>query len=249
MKTCAVHLLIVSLLLALLAGCGVKNGQGRASARGTAQARVDESTGLLADSLAEDPNGRLHELLRQARGVMLIPAIGDIGFIFSVGTGNALMTARTDHGWTGPVFMSRTTVGWGLQAGVTKQSGLLLIMHEEDVRYILEKGGVLQGQARAVVLNRELEPNETDSFQQSGDIYFVGERTGLYAGIALDAGGFSNRTNLNEAFTGVVGGAPETILFDRKIRPHGAERLLEMLDAAGPPTPENEKDGTEVPSN
>ena len=249
MKTPAAHLLLMPLLLVLLVGCGVKHTDGGASARGTAQALVDESTGLLADSLANDKSGRLHELLREAKGVMLVPAIGDIGFILSVGNGNALMTARTDHGWTGPVFMSRTTVGWGFQAGVSKQSGLLLIMHEDDIRYILEKGGVLKGQARAVLLNNQLEANETDSFYQSGDIYFVGERTGLYAGIALDAGGFSNRTGLNEAFSGVAGGAPEAILFDKKIRPHGAERLLEMLDEAGAPTPEKEKDGTEVPSN
>lgn len=245
----ATHIAAVLVLLTLLAGCAATGSKGATTDRGTAQALVDEATGMVEDSLAKDKDGRVHRLIGEAKGIMIIPAIGDVGFIFSIGHGNALVAARTDQGWTGPVFMSKSSVGWGLQAGVSKESGLLLIMDEEDVRYILEKGAVLSGQARAVALNAELEANQTPEFQESGNIYFIGERTGLYAGIALNTGGFSNRTNLNQAFTGVEGGSPETILFDKKIRPYGAERLLELLDKAASDPRKNEKDGTEVPSN
>ncbi|XXJ20309.1 lipid-binding SYLF domain-containing protein [Desulfovibrio caledoniensis] len=245
----ATHIAAVLLLLTLLAGCAATASKGATTDRGTAQALVDEATGMVEDSLEKDKDGRVHRLIGEAKGIMIIPAIGDVGFIFSIGHGNALVAARTDQGWTGPVFMSKSSVGWGLQAGVSKESGLLLIMDEEDVRYILEKGAVFSGQARAVALNAELEANQTPEFQESGNIYFIGERTGLYAGIALNTGGFSNRTKLNQAFTGVEGGSPETILFDKKIRPYGSERLLELLDKAASEPHENEKDGTEVPSN
>lgn len=241
--------LALTALLAALVGCAVKSPDSGTD-RGTAQALVDESTRLLGDSLANDEDGRLHRLIARAKGIVLIPAVGDVSFFFSIGSGNALVTARTDDGWTGPVFMSKTTVGWGLQAGVSKQSGLLLVMDEEDLRYILKKGGVLRGQARVVALNVDQEYNETPEFQGAGKVYFVGARSGLYAGVALSGGGFSNRLGLNEAFTGVEGGSPETILFDRKLKPRGADRLLGMLagaEASG--AAQNEKDGTEVPSN
>jgi lipid-binding SYLF domain-containing protein len=204
---------------------------------------------MIEDSLEKDQDGRLHRLIGEAKGIMVIPAIGDVSFIFSLGHGNALVAARTDQGWTGPVFLSKSSIGWGLQAGVSKESGLLLIMHEDDVRYILEKGAILQGKARAVALNAQLDVDETPPFYEAGDIYFVGERSGLYAGVALTTGGFSNRTRLNQAFSGVEGGSPETILFDKKLRPHGAERLLDLLDKVGSESLKNEKDGTEVPSN
>ncbi|OIQ52009.1 hypothetical protein BerOc1_00479 [Pseudodesulfovibrio hydrargyri] len=245
----AMHIAAVPLLLALLAGCAATASKGAATNRGTAQALVDEATVMVEDSLKEDKDGRVHRLIGEAKGIMIIPAIGDIGFIFSVGHGNALVAARTDNGWSGPVFMSKSSVGWGLQAGVSKESGLLLIMDQDDVRYILEKGAVLSGKARAVALNAQLDVDQTPEFYESGAIYFVGERSGLYAGVALNTGGFSNRTNLNQAFSGVEGGSPETILFDRQLRPHGAERLLELLDKAASESQKNEKDGTEVPSN
>jgi len=239
----------VLLLLALSAGCAPTASGGATSDRGTAQALVDEATAMIQDSLEKDKDGDLRQLLRDAQGIMVIPAVGDVSFIFSLGHGNAVLSARTDKGWTGPVFMSKSSVGWGLQAGVSKESGLLLIMHRDDVRYILEKGAVLQGKARIVALNAELDADQTPEFYESGGIYFVGERSGLYAGMALNSGGYSNRTGLNQAFSGVQGGGPETILFEKKIRPHGAERLLELLDSAGSAVHENEKDGTEVPSD
>ncbi|WP_272700038.1 lipid-binding SYLF domain-containing protein [Desulfovibrio sp. Fe33] len=242
------YIVSVLLLLALLAGCGVTSAKNAATDRGTAQALVDESSGLLAQLLEDDKDGRLRRLLGEAKGVVILPAVGDVSFIFSLGGGNALLIARPGGEWTGPVFMSRTSVGMGFQAGVTKQSGLLVIMHEDDVRYILETGAVLRGQARIVALNAEYDVNETPEFYESGDIYFVGGRSGLYAGMALNTGGFSNRTGLNQAYSGVEGGAPDTILFEKKTRPHGAERLLELLDGTGSASPENEKDGTEVPS-
>ncbi|WP_319584427.1 lipid-binding SYLF domain-containing protein [uncultured Pseudodesulfovibrio sp.] len=245
----ATHIAVVLVLLALLAGCAATASKGGTTDSGTAQALVDEATGMVEKSLEKDKDGRVHRLISEAKGIMIIPAIGDVSFFFSIGHGNALIVARTDKGWTGPVFMSKSSVGWGLQAGVSKESGLLLIMDEDDVRYILEKGAVLSGKARAVALNAELDADQTPEFQESGNIYFVGERTGLYAGVALSTGGFSNRTRLNQAFSGVEGGSPETILFDKKLRPHGAERLLELLDRAGSEPRKNEKDGTEVPSN
>ena len=241
------YIVSVLLLLALLAGCGVTSAKGAATDQGMAQALVDESSGLLTQWLEKDKDGRLRRLLDEAKGVVILPAVGDVSFFFALGGGNALLAARTDQGWTGPVFMSRTSVGWGLQAGVTKQSGLMIVMHEDDVRYILETGAVLRGQARIVALNAEYDVNETPEFYESGDIYFVGERSGIYAGMALNTGGFSNRTGLNQAFSGVEGGAPDTILFEKKLRPHGAGRLLELLDGTNSSSPENEKDGTEVP--
>ncbi|WP_207265049.1 lipid-binding SYLF domain-containing protein [Desulfovibrio sp. Huiquan2017] len=245
----ALNILSVLLCLVLVSGCAATGSNGAVTNRGTAQALVDESSGMLEHYLEKDRDGFLRDLLRDAKAVMIIPAVGDVSFFFSLGHGNALLAARTDAGWTGPVFLSKTSVGWGLQAGISKESGLLLIMHEDDVRYILEKGAALRGQARIVALNAELEANQTPEFYESGDIYFVGERSGLYAGMALSTGGYTNRTALNQAFSGVEGGAPETILFEKRIRPHGAERLLELLDGAGSGTPKNEKDGTEVPSN
>jgi lipid-binding SYLF domain-containing protein len=252
------HYLILAVIVTgfLLAGCAGKTTRGKTSDMAVAQALVDEATQLLGQSLDNDERGTLKRLIARAKGIMIIPAIGDVSFLFSVGGGNAIVFANTDTGWTGPVFLSKGTAGFGLQAGVSKQSGLMLYMHDDDVRYLLNTGSVLQGQARAVLLTLDYKVNETPEFQESGEVYFVGERSGLYAGIAIGGGGFSDRIGLNEVYSGVEGGGPIAILYEVGSMPTGAQRLRDMLKQAvidekkvSFPGVTKEKDGTEVPSN
>lgn len=246
--------IIVSALL--LAGCGGKSTRGASNDAATAQALVDESTRVLAGYLEKDADGTLKGLIARAKGIMIIPAIGDVSFLFSIGGGNAIVLANTASGWTGPVFLSKGTAGFGFQAGISKQSGLFLYMHEDDVRYILRTGAVIQGQARAIILSADYKGNETPEFYESGDVYFVGEHSGLYAGIAIDGGGFSDRTSLNEVYTGVKGGGPLAILYKEGSMPDGAQKLRDMLVQAGnagknavTSDEETKMDGTNVPSN
>lgn len=246
-------------LLTACFGCAAKTTRSRPGDAAAAQKLVDEAAVLLEDSLAKDVDGSLKQLLGRARGVMIIPGIGNVSFLFSVGGGYGIVMANTDAGWTGPVFLSKGTFGFGFQAGFAKQTGLLIFMHEDDVRYLLETGAILRGQARAVILNAELEANQTPEFFDSGDVYFVGDHSGLYAGIAIDGGGFSDRVALNEACSGVKGGGPLAILYKQKAQPEGARKIRDMLDAAREDGElavkeaagylEKQKDGTEVPSN
>jgi lipid-binding SYLF domain-containing protein len=240
----------------LLAGCSAKSTRGTTNDLAVAQGMVDEAVTVLAESLAKDQNGVLKELISRAKGIMIIPAIGDVSFIFSVGGGNSIVLANTDAGWTGPVFFSKGTVGFGAQAGISKQSGLMLYMNEDDVRYLLRTGGVLRGKARATILTADYKANETPEFYESGDVYFVGEHSGLYAGIAIDGGGFSDRTGLNEVYCGVKGGGPLAILYKESSMPSGALKLRDLLIQAGADGKNavlsheaTKKDETEVPSN
>ncbi|MBI9079299.1 MAG: lipid-binding SYLF domain-containing protein [Pseudodesulfovibrio sp.] len=252
------HYLILAVIVTgfLFVGCAGKTTRGKTSDMAVAQAFVDEATQLLGQSLDKDERGTLKKLIARAKGIMIIPAIGDVSFLFSVGGGNAVMLANTDSGWTGPVFLSKGTAGFGLQAGVSKQSGFMLYMHEDDVRYLLKTGAVVKGQARLTLFTSDYKGNETPEFYESGDVYFVGEHSGLYAGIAIDGGGFSDRIGLNAIYSGVEGGGPVAILYEVGSMPTGAQRLRDMLKQAVIDEEKvslsgmtKEKDGTEVPSN
>lgn len=229
--------LIVIGLVAILCGCAGKSasikGEDTAKHAAEAQRFVDEARTVLANALKTDTDGSLKELVSRAKGVMIIPSVADVSLLFSVGGGYGVVLANTDAGWTGPVFLSKGTFGFGAQAGFFKQVGVMLFMHEDDIRYLLKTGGIVRGQARAVILNGDFKANETPEFYQSGDVYFVGEHTGLYLGIAIDGGGFSDRVALNETYCGVEGGGPMTILYKKKVMPDGAQELRDMLESAG----------------
>lgn len=230
-RHCFVWPLILGLVL--MVGCAGKTTRGADGDIAAANALVDEAANVLETTIRNDHEGVIRKMIDKAKGVLIIPAIGEASFLVSIGGGNAVLMASTDEGWTGPVFMTKGSVGFGFQAGVSKQSGIVLFMHEDDVRYMLLTGAILQAHARLIILNIDYEIHETDEFYESGNVYFVGERSGLYAGLAVNSGGFTDRTILNEVYTGVQGGGPRAILLEQKIQPEAAKRLRELLSQAG----------------
>ncbi|BDQ33175.1 lipid-binding SYLF domain-containing protein [Pseudodesulfovibrio portus] len=240
----------VVLSLFLLSGCAARTTGVKETDTATARDLVVEAEQVLAKYLADPGGEALKPLLSRAKGMMIIPSAGEFGFLLTIGGGRGLLLANTDGGWTGPVFMARSSLGWGWQAGGYSRTGLVLFMHEDDVRYVMETGFVFKGHADLVIFNCDDEYGRSPEFRESGDVYFVGEKAGLFAGVAFDTGGYSDRPTLNEALSGVPGGDPETVLYTVGARPEAAARLRELIAGAaleGATT--KEKDGTEVPSD
>ncbi|QJB58539.1 lipid-binding SYLF domain-containing protein [Pseudodesulfovibrio sp. zrk46] len=242
---------LVATLCFLMIGCSSRNNTTQQASNG--QVIVDAATDTLRENLEKEQNKSMASLIAQAKGMMIIPYIGNVSFFFSLGGGNAVVMARGEEGWTGPVFLSKGTAGLGIQAGVTRTSGVVLYMDAEDVKYVLETGAVLQGQAAITFLDKDYEGNRSPEFVETGDVVFIGDVSGLFAGIGVAGGGLSNRNELNAAYHGVEDGNPESILFKSASVPQGASALLDLLNGADAEASkasddkENKKGGTDVP--
>ncbi len=215
-----------------LFGCAGKSSSTVARNAAVGQELVDSAMAVLRSNLEGEKKDVLNSLIARAKGVMIIPAMGDVSFFFSLGGGSAVVMARTAHGWSGPAFLSKGTGGIGAQAGVTRMSGVILYMDAEDVRYVLETGGVFQGRAAITLLDEDYEGNRTPEFYETGDVVFIGETSGLFAGIGIRGGGLSNRDGLNAAYHDVKDGSPENVLYNTAEVPAGARHLCDLLDMA-----------------
>lgn len=241
---------VLTLSLSLSGGCAARTTGVIERDASTALAIVADAEQTLDSFLAGKSGDVLKRLLRRAKGMMIISSAGEFGFLLTIGGGNGVLLANVGNGWTGPVFMTRGGVGWGYQAGFYGQSGVILFMDEEDVRYVLETGLVFKGQSRLVFFNANCEFGVPSEFYEAGDVYVVRNRTGLFAGVAFDTGGFVNRPALNEALSGVVGGDPVTVLYGAGARPEAAGGLRERIGCAAlAGALIKEKDGIEIPSH
>ncbi len=249
--------LLALCLLSCLVGCAGKRSGVSDQDRTKAHALVVQATQTLEASLKGDRGEALRQVVARARGVMIVLDMGSVGFLFSLDTGNGVLLARTDAGWTGPVFLTEASGGFGMQAGVTRMSGVFVYTDEADVRYMLESGGIFQGRAGVTVLNTNFKGKDTPKFVESGDVFFVGSTTGLYAGAGVHGGGLISRESLNRAYYGIADGDPEAILFKGASAPEDALALRDLLAGAATAgssaakdgtCDKKEKDGTEVPS-
>lgn len=248
--------LALVLCLPLLAvGCGGRRSATSGQDAAKAHALVERASATLGTCLKGDPGIELRRVLAKARGVLIVPDMGTAGFLFSVDTGNGVLFLRSDSGWTGPVFLTEASGGFGMQAGFSNTSGVFVYTDADDVRYLLETGGVFQGRASVTVLNTNLKGKDTPKFVGAGDVYFVGDSTGLYAGAAVHGGGLISRDYLNRAYYGSADGDPEAILFKDTqkapedglaLRARLAEAAVRGVRAQAPEA--QKKDGAETPS-
>jgi len=115
------------------------------------------------------------------------------------------------------------------QAGISTFSGMGVYTAEEDVRYLLKTGVVVQGNANILFLDENMEFDRTPNFASVGKTFFAGKREGLYRGMAVNGGGLSNQNSLNMAYHGVIEKNPEEILYTAASAPAGTAVLRDLL--------------------
>ena len=232
-----------------LSGCAGRQSSSPDQDAAKAHSLVSTAHHTLESLLKGDQGDGLRKLLAGAKGVMIVPDMGSAGFLFSLDTGNGVLLARNGNNWAGPVFLTEASGGFGMLAGFKRMSGVFIYTDEADIRYVLESGGVFQGRGGITVFTSNLKFRDTPKFQEAGNVFFVGDTTGLYAGAGVHGGGLMNRDYLNRAYYGFGDGDPQAILSKGFPAPEDGRRLRALLaGAAGKGAADEKKDGTEVPS-
>jgi lipid-binding SYLF domain-containing protein len=240
-----IGVLAVLCLGVFLFGCAGKRSASPEQDRESAHALVATAHHTLESLLKGDRGDALRELLASAAGVMIVPDMGTAGFLFSVDTGNGVLLKRKGGNWTGPVFLTEASGGFGMLAGFKHMSGIFVYTSEEDIRYVLESGGVFQGRSDITIFTSTLDLRDTPKFQEAGNVFFVGEASGLYAGTGVHGGGLMNRDYLNREYYGHGDGDPETILSKGFLAPEDGCRLRALLaEAARQGAADEKKDET-----
>src|ERR1700709_431203 len=89
-----------------------------ARAQSSEQVTIDGARKVLSDLRHDKAFGNAAQLLRQARGVFIVPKLIKGGFLIGGEGGNGVLMARRHGSWSAPAFYAIGAASFGLQAGL-----------------------------------------------------------------------------------------------------------------------------------
>jgi lipid-binding SYLF domain-containing protein len=142
-------------------------------------------------------------LLRDAKGIAIIPGVLKAGLVVGGRFGKGVVLVRHPDGtWGDPLFVRMTGGSFGAQAGVQSTDVVLVFQADPGLHRILKGKGKLTLGADAAVaagpLGRQAEA-ATDS-RLKAEIYSYSRSRGLFAGVALEGACIMLDAEANQAF-------------------------------------------------
>jgi SH3 domain-containing YSC84-like protein 1 len=221
--------LLISILLAFLVAtlfATASSAQGRDE-----ELLIDKAVTTLR-SMQNDPSfAPMRELLKSAKGVIVVPDLVKAGF-FIGGAGGAGVMMAHDVGaneWTDPAFVNIGAASFGLQIGAEVSEIVLVILTPEALNALLINKVSLGAEAGMALGSYGGErETATTSPALEKDILSFSYSRGLFGGFSLEGSLLLADEESNEAYYGRRVGSRE-IIVDRALSHPGSSTLRDLL--------------------
>ena len=164
---------------------------------------VEKAQMTLQSFMADSSMGALRDLVRDARGVLVVPQLLKGAFVVGASGGSGVLLVRDGKAdrWFGPAFYTIGGVSFGLQIGGQASEVVLLAMTERGVNSMMASSFKLGADA-GVAAGPVGIGVAASTANLSADILTFSRSKGLYGGISLDGAVVATRGGLNEAYYG-----------------------------------------------
>lgn len=193
----------------------------------TSQEVVDNAVKALQDFQNDPEMGAARQLLRGARGVLIVPRFYSGGFILGISGGHGVMLARTDEGWSYPAFYTATSASVGFQAGIKRSEVLMILLTEASVDGLLSTSLDLGGDVSIAAgpIGGGAGANVTS------DVVVYARAKGAFAGAAIQGGLIKPDEEFNAEYYNQPA-SPADILVRQRVNNAGADALRQAVARA-----------------
>ncbi len=191
---------IVSVCLCFMLSCTAYAGT-----REDLQARVDAARVVMEQVMAAQDKSIPMNILQQATCVAVVPGMIKGAFVFGGQYGQGVVTCRTGHGWSAPVFIRMAGGSWGLQIGGQSTDLVLIAVNDRGMQDLLKSKFKIGGDASAAAGPVGRSGQASTNWKMDSELLSYSRNKGLFAGIDLDGTSVSQNTEDTEMYYG----APE----------------------------------------
>src|SRR6266568_2362943 len=215
---------IVSLSLCFLVTCSAF----AASSRRDLQDRIDSAKTVLDQIMGAEDRTIPMNILESATCVAVVPGMIKGAFVFGGQYGQGVVTCRTGHGWSAPVFIRMAGGSWGLQIGGQSTDLVLIAVNERGMQDLLKNKFKIGGDAAASAGPVGRNSQAATDWKMNAELLTYSRSKGLFAGIDLDGTVVSqNREDTELYFSGDH--SFEAILKGTVAPPKGSEEFVKTV--------------------
>ncbi|HUA99346.1 MAG TPA: lipid-binding SYLF domain-containing protein [Terracidiphilus sp.] len=189
---------IISVCLCLL----LSSAACRAASREDLQNRIDAAKTTLDDIMAAGDRTIPMDILAQATCVGIVPALIKGAFVFGAQYGQGVVTCRTGHGWSGPVFIRMAGGSFGFQIGGQSTALVLVAVNQRGFQDLLKSKFKIGGDASAAAGPVGRTGQAATDWKLNAELLTYSRSKGLFAGIDLDGTSVSQNQEDTELYYG-----------------------------------------------
>jgi lipid-binding SYLF domain-containing protein len=171
-----------------------------ASSRANLQTRIDAAKTVLDEIMAAKDNSIPMNILHHATCVAVVPGMIKGALIFGGQYGQGVVTCRTGHGWSAPVFIRMAGGSWGLQIGGQSTDLVLVAMNDRGMQDLLKSKFKIGGDASAAAGPVGRAGQASTDWKMSAELLSYSRNKGVFAGIDLDGTSVSQNREDTEVY-------------------------------------------------
>src|ERR1019366_6751446 len=191
--------------LALLCLCFMLPSAASAgSTRENLQARIDAAKVVLDEIMAAQDNTIPMNILERATCIGVVPGMLKGAFIGGIQYGQGVVTCRTGHGWSAPVFIRMAGGSFGFQIGGQSTDLVLVAVNDRGLQDLLKNKFKIGGDASAAAGPVGRSGQAATDWKMNAELLSYSRNKGLFAGIDLDGTSVSQ----NNEDTNIYFGSP-----------------------------------------
>jgi lipid-binding SYLF domain-containing protein len=199
-----------------------------ASSREDLQARLDSAKIVLDQIMGSQDRGIPMNILQQATCVAVVPGLIKGAFVFGGQYGQGVVTCRTGHGWSAPVFIRMAGGSFGFQIGGQSTDLVLVAVNDRGFQDLLKNKFKIGGDAAAAAGPVGRNGQAATDWKMNAELLTYSRSKGLFAGIDLDGTSVSQNREDTELFFGSPHGF-ESVLRGNVPVPEGAVPFVKTV--------------------
>jgi lipid-binding SYLF domain-containing protein len=172
------------------------------SSREDLQGRIDAAKIVLDQVMAAQDRSIPMNILEQATCVAVVPGLIKGAFVFGGQYGQGVVTCRTGHGWSAPVFIRMAGGSFGFQIGGQSTDLVLVAVNDRGFQDLLKNKFKIGGDASAAAGPVGRSGQAATDWKMNAELLSYSRNKGLFAGVDLDGTSVSQNFDDTEHYYG-----------------------------------------------